>query len=240
MRFLPMPIADVLDERFETDALKAAIGASGVTGSWLGPRSPGSALNLVLHRLGHCRGALGFPQAVAGGTGTLIEALRKAAEAAGVTLRADTEVEKITVKKGVATGVALSSGDEISASVVVSNADPKTTLLGLVEPMLFEPSFVLATRNIRSRGTVAIVKFALDRLPVFTGAPDDPAHLAGRIQIGAHLDDLERAFDDTKYGRLPERPYLDLTIPTIADPALAARWQTCALSVGPVSALSPA
>ncbi|MCP3958093.1 MAG: NAD(P)/FAD-dependent oxidoreductase [bacterium] len=218
MRFLPMPIADVLDERFETDALKAAIGAGGITGSWLGPRSPGSALNLLLHRLGGCRGAVGYPRLAAGGSGALTEALRKAAEAAGATVRTDVEVTDITVVKGRATGVALGSGEEIQAAVVISNADPRTTLLDLVEPIHLDPSVVLAIRGIRSRGSVAIVKLALDRAPRFSGAPEDPA---GRIQIGAHLDELEQAFDDTKYGRLGERPYLDIQIPSIADPSLA-------------------
>ncbi len=221
MRFLPMPIADVLDERFESGALKAAIGAGGITGSWLGPRSPGSALNLVLHRLGSCRGALGFPRLAAGGTGSLTEALRKAAEAAGATIRTGAEVARVLTKKGAATGVVLASGEEIPAKTVISNADPKTTLLSLVEPAALSPSFLLAARNVRSRGTVAIVKFALDQLPAFTGAPGGPEPLAGRIQIGACLDDLEKAFDETKYGRLPERPYLDLTIPSVSDPGLA-------------------
>ena len=225
MRFLPMPIADVLDERFENDALKAAIGAGGITGSWLGPRSPGSALNLLHHRLGACRGALGFPRAAAGGTGGLTEALRRATEAAGATIRTDVEVEKVRVEKGVASGVVLASGEEISATAVISNADPKTTLLSLVGPVHLAPSLVLATRNVRSRGTVAVVKFALDRLPSFDGAPDDPEHLTGRIQLAAHLDDLERAFDETKYGKLPERPCLDLTIPSIRDPSLAPEGQ---------------
>ncbi len=225
MRYLPMPIADVLDERLESDALKAAIAAGGVTGSWLGPRSPGSALNLVLHRLGHCRGALGFPRAAAGGTGALTEALRQAAEAAGATIRTEAGVEKILVEKGAATSVALAGGEEIPASVVVSNADPRTTLLSLVEPLKLEPTFVHTAQSVRSRGTVAIVKFALDGLPTFTGVSSDPAHLAGRIQIGAHMDDLEQAFDETKYGKLPERPYLDLTIPSIADPSLAPEGQ---------------
>ena len=225
MRFLPMPIADALDERFEDDALKAAIGAGGVTGSWLGPRSPGSALNLLLHRLGGCRGALGFPRPAAGGTGALTDALRRAAEAAGVTVRTETEVERIVVERGAARGVVLASGEEIPASVVVSNADPKTTFHELVGPALLAPSFALAASNIRSRGTVAIVKFALERLPSFAGAAGDPELLSGRVQIGACLDDLEKAFDDTKYGRLPERPYLDLTLPSIADPSLTPEGQ---------------
>ncbi len=225
MRFLPMPIADVLDERLEDDALKAAIAAGGLTGSWLGPRSPGSAFNLLLHRLGGCRGALGHPRFAAGGTGALTEALRRSAESAGATVRTGAEVARVRMRKGAATGVTLASGEEIAAARVVSNADPKTTLLELVGPAHLDPSFLLAVRGVRCRGTVAVVRFALDRLPRFAGAPDEPARLAGRIQIGADLDELERAFDDAKYGRLPERPYLELTIPSIADPSLAPEGQ---------------
>ena len=116
-------------------------------------------------------------------------------------MRTGAEVTSVLLEKGAATRVALASGEKIHASVVVSNADPKTTLLRLVDPAHLDPSFLLAVRNLRSRGTVAIVKFALDKLPDFAGAPDD--HLAGRIQIGARLDDLEKAFDETKYGKLP-------------------------------------
>ena len=221
MRYLPMPLADVLDERFESAALKAAIGAGGLTGSWLAPRSPGSALNLLLHRLGGCRGALGFPRFAAGGTGALCEALRRAAEAAGATIRTAAEVSGIRVKRGAVSGVELDTGERIPAPIVVSNADPKATLLRLVSPCELDPSFAMAVQAIRCRGTVAIVTLALAGLPEFTGAAHDPHRLAGRIQIGADLDDLERAFDDVKYGRLPERPYLDLTIPSIADPGLA-------------------
>ena len=221
MRFLPMPIADVLDERLTTHALKAAIGAGGLTGSWLGPRSPGSALNLLQHRLGNCRGALAHPRFAVGGTGALTESLRQAAEAAGATLRTSAEAARIRVRKGAATGVTLASGEEITARRVISNADPKATLLQLVEASDLEPSATLTARAVRSRGTVGIVKLALEHLPTFSGAPKDPAHLAGRIQIGDHLDELEQAFDDTKYGRMPRRPFLDLTIPSITDPSLA-------------------
>lgn len=221
MRFLPMPLADVLDERFESAALKAAIAASGITGSWLGPRSPGSALNLLLHRLGRRRGALGYPQLVAHGSGALTEALGQAAQAAGATLRTGATVTRIRVAKGSAAGVTLASGETIAARTVISNADPKTTLLRLVEPLHLDPSVLVAFRAIRSRSTVAIVKLALDRLPGFAGTVGEPGRLAGRIQIGASLDELEQAFDATKYGELPQRPYLDITIPSITDPSLA-------------------
>lgn len=221
MRFLPMPIADVLDERFENDALKALIASGGVFGSWLGPRSPGSALNLLLHRCGHCRGALPYPELIAGGSGGLIAALIKACQAAGVELRTGKRVEHVTIRRGQATGVVLDDGSELRAATVASGLDPKTTLLDLVGARHLEPQTLLAVNNIRCRGTVAIVQLALDRLPQFRGAPEDPSYLAGRIQLGASLDEIEQAFDDCKYGRLPQRPLIDLTLPSITDPYLA-------------------
>ncbi len=221
MRFLPMPLTDVVDERFETDALKAAVAVGGITGSWLGPRSPGSALNLLLHRLGGCRGALGTPRFAVGGTGGLTDALRAGAEAVGVAVRTEAEVTRIRCGKRGVVGVELASSEEIKARRVISSADPRRTLLQLVEPSQLDPPFQHAVHSIRSRGTVAIVKLALDALPRFVGVEDDSKYLAGRIQIGSTVDALERAFDDTKYGRLPRRPYLDLTLPSISDPSLA-------------------
>ncbi len=220
MRFLPMPIADVVVERFENEALRAAIAAGGLTGSWFGPRSPGSALNLLFHRVGRGRGAIGYPQLAFGGTGSLTDALRSAAEAAGATVRTGADVERIVIGRGKVRGVKLVGGEEIGVETVISNADPKTTLLSLVEPLELQPSFVRAAQNLRSRGTVAMVKLALSELPSFSGVTD-ASMLAGRIQIGEHLDALEMAFDATKYGELPQRPYLDLTIPSISDPGLA-------------------
>ncbi|MEE8526708.1 MAG: NAD(P)/FAD-dependent oxidoreductase [Thermoanaerobaculia bacterium] len=220
MRLLPMPIADVVDERFENPLLRAAVAAGGLTGSWLAPRSAGSTFNLLLHRCGGRRGAIGYPRFAAGGPGALSAALAAAARAAGAEIRTSSEVERIVVESGTASGVVLAGGEEIRAGAVISGADPKKTWLELLEPRHLEPSFLRAARNIRCRGTVAIAGFTLDRLPPLGGV-SDPEKLRGRIQIGASVDDLERAFDDAKYGRLPRRPYLDLTIPSIADPGLA-------------------
>lgn len=219
MRYLPMPIADVLDERFESDALKVAIGASALWGSWLGPRSPGSAWNLLLHRLGRCRGALAHLEQAKGGTGALTDALRAAAETAGVEIRTGAEVAKILIEKEAAAGVALASGETLRADLVVSGVDPQTTLLRLAGPQHLDPAELHAVRAIRSRGTLAVATFHLRDLPVFAGV--DPDVLNGRLHLAAELDDLERAFDDTKYGRLPRRPMLDLTLPSVADPSLA-------------------
>jgi phytoene dehydrogenase-like protein len=218
MRLLPMPIADAVDERFADPLLRAAAASGGLTGSWLAPRSPGSVLNLMLHRCGGRRGLIGYPRFAAGGPGALADALAAAAKDAEI--RTGAEVERILVDGGETSGVALAGGEEIRAGAVVSGADPRRTLLGLVDPRHLEPSFLRAARNVRCRGTVAIACFALDRLPELGGVAD-PEKLRGRIQIGASVDDLEQAFDDAKYGRLPRRPYLDVTIPSIADPGLA-------------------
>lgn len=226
MRFLPMPVADVLDERFASPVLKAAIDAGGITASWLGPRSPESAFNLLLHRCGGCRGAIGYPRLARGGCGALSEALAASARAAGAEIRTEAQVTTIRVKKGATAGVVLAGGEEIPAATVLSTADPKTTLLDLVDPGHLEPSFLREVANIRCRGTVAMVHFALDRLPRFHGVGDS-SYLSGRILIGPSLDHLEQAFDDAKYGRLPRRPFLDLTIPTLTDPSLAPKADTC-------------
>lgn len=220
MRFLPMPIADVVSERFQSNALKAAIGSGGITGSWLGPRSPGSALNLLFHRVGSCRGALGFPQVAVGGTGSLTDALRRAAEKAGAEIRISSAVERIVIADGKVQGVSLVDGSEIRCERVVSNADPKTTLRYLVGPQHLPPSVVRASQSMRSRGTVAIAKFALSGLPEIASVTDQK-QLAGRVLFGSHLDELEQAFDATKYGEISERPHLDVMIPSLSDPGLA-------------------
>ncbi len=221
MRLLPMPIADVVEERFESAELRAVLAAGGITGSWLGPRSPGSTLNLLLHRLGQRRGALAYPRRAAGGGGALASALAAAAKDAGAEIRCGVEVERVLVRGGKARGVILEGGEEIEAGAVLSCIDPKSTLLRLVDPTDLDADFLLAAKNIRARGTVGLVHLGISALPKFQGAPEDPAALRGRIQIGASVDLLEQAFDATKYGRLPSRPYLDVAIPTIDDPDLA-------------------
>ena len=221
MRTLPMSLADVLEEHFRTDALAALIAMDGTKGSWLGPRSPGSTLNLLLHRIGRHRGALSYPEPVLGGTGALVDALTSAARAVGVQTRLGTAIDRVLVRGGQAQGIVLENGEEVRAKAVLSSRDPRSTLLGLVDPFDLEPEFLNAVRNIRGRGTAAIVKCVLGRLPQFRGAPNDPRYLAGRIQIGDTLDSLEQAFDANKYGRIPERPTLEIHLPSITDPDLA-------------------
>jgi len=156
-----------------------------------------------------------------GGLGSLSSALASAARAAGADIRTNAEVRRIHVKDGRATGVTLTSGEELQAKAVVSNADPRRTLLGLIDPVELEPGFLSRIRSYRSAGTVAKINLALTALPNFTALPGDVRALAGFIHVGPELDYLERAFDSSKYGTWSPRPYMEITIPSLTDPTLA-------------------
>jgi phytoene dehydrogenase-like protein len=223
LRILPMSVADLLNEWFENESLKAALAAGAIHGSFVGPRQQGTSFNLLHHQLGDSNGALRTAGFVRGGIGNLPQALALAARHYRAEIRTGAEVVKIVPKNGAATAVVLQDGEEIPATIVISNADVKRTFLSLVEPTYLDPHFLLQVRNIRSRGTLAKVNLALDSLPKFKGATGQgaPAHLGGIIHIGPTLDYLERASDDAKYGRFSHQPFLEITIPSVADPSLA-------------------
>jgi phytoene dehydrogenase-like protein len=220
LRWAPMPAADFLSEWFESEPLRATLAARGIFGSMLGPRSAGStAVFLLQHSLGD-----GTPQLAQGAVGSFTFALASAARAAGVEIRSNASVTRVSVKDGRAIGVVLENGDELQATAVVSNADPRRTLLDLVDPVHLEPGFANRIRSYRSIGSVTKINLALSGLPTFVAAGPTAAtaqQLGGRIHIGPNLDYLERAFDATKYGTCSARPYLDVTIPTVTDPGLA-------------------
>jgi phytoene dehydrogenase-like protein len=154
--------------------------------------------------------------------GELTQAMASAAKAAGVEIRTSAEVIEIRVKDGAATGVLLSTGEEIHAKAVISNADPKRTLLKLTDPTHLSPDFVQKLQHYRGNGTVAKVNLALSGLPAFTALKNsDESALKGRIHIGPEIDYLERAFDESKYGNFSRQPYLEAAIPSLTDPTLA-------------------
>jgi phytoene dehydrogenase-like protein len=219
LRWGPMAIADLAAEWFETELLRATIAARGIFGTFLGPWSAGSSTVMLLRAAADSH-PVGPAVTAVGGIGAITQAMAAAAQQAGAEIRLNAPVAQITVKDGVATGVVLKSGEEIAANKVVSNAPPQQTLLGLLDPGHLEPDFVLKTRNYRSVGTVAKVNLALSGLPTFTAANGEPA-LSGRIHIGPEIDYLERAFDHAKYGEFSGKPYLEATIPSVADPSLA-------------------
>ena len=215
LRWGPMAIADLAAEFFETELLRATIAAQGIFGTSLGPWSAGTALVCLL------RSADGERSFAQGGIGTITQAMAAAAQQAGAEVRTGAEVIEIRIKNGSAQGVVLSTGEEISARAVVSNADPKRTFLKLTDPALLQPSFTKRLQNYRMNGTVAKVNLALSGLPTFTALDGNAEALASRIQIGPEIDYLERAFDESKYGNFSRAPFLEITIPTFADPSLA-------------------
>ncbi|MGH9730586.1 MAG: phytoene desaturase family protein, partial [Candidatus Acidiferrales bacterium] len=223
LRWGPMAVADFVSEFFETELLRAVIAARGIYAAAAGPWSAGTTALLLLRV---AAGGLpdGGPIYVRGGMGALSEAMAAAAKQAGAEIRTSAEVERILVKEGAITGVALKSGEEISAGAVVSAADPKRTFLKLIEPVHLAPSFLGQMQHYRCQGTVARVLFALDALPNFPALKNEAnenAALTGRIHIGPDIDYLERAFDDSKYGDFSRAPFLEAAIPSLLDPSLA-------------------
>jgi len=219
MRVLPMAARDYLDEWFESDALKGALGGSAVVGATLGPRGAGTNLGFFYQNLG----GLLEQRFVAGGMGRLAEALAAAARERGATIRTGATVARVLVEgdpEPAAVGVELAGGETIRAAVVLSNADPRRTLFDLVGPQHLEPETMRHVRNIIYRGSTARVNLALSSLPAFAGA-SDLAQLGGRIRVSPSLDTIERAYDAAKYGRYSERPYLEIVIPTLREPSLA-------------------
>jgi len=223
LRWGPMAVADFAAEFFEADLLRATVAARGIFGAAMGPWSAGSTALLLLRAAAdpHPAGSSAFPR---GGMGALTSAMADAAKQAGAEIRTSAPVDRINVKDGAVSGVALASGEEIAAETVISGADPRRTFLALLDPVHLPPSFVVKMRNYRSLGTMAKVNLALDALPSFTGveqSPDGISALSGRIHIGPGIDYLERAFDASKYGEFSAAPYLDVTIPSISDLSLA-------------------
>src|SRR6202049_4210221 len=221
LRWGPMAVADLVAEYFETELLRALIAARGIFGTFLGPWSAGSSLQLLMRAAGdsHPAGSAFF---AAGGMGALTQAMASAAEAAGAEIRTAAEVIEIRVKDGAATGVLLGTGEEISATAVISNADPKRTLLKLTDPVHLSPDFVQKLRHYRGNGTVAKVNLALSGLPDFPAFKDgDAGALRGRTTLGPEIDYLEHPFDEAKYGNFSRQPYLEATIPSLTDPTLA-------------------
>ncbi|HJZ88787.1 MAG TPA: NAD(P)/FAD-dependent oxidoreductase [Polyangia bacterium] len=224
LRFAPMAVADLAAEWFESELLRATIAARGIFASFAGPWSAGTGVALLLQAAhdGHATAPAAFAR---GGMGAISQALAASARALGAEIRTGAAVSRIAVRDGVAHGVVLASGEEIAARVVVSDADPRSTYLHLLDGACLSPDFTSKMRNYRSVGTVAKVNLALSRLPRFSAlapaGPEGARLLSGRIHIGPDIDYLERAFDAAKYGEPSAEPYLDLCIPTLLDPGLA-------------------
>jgi phytoene dehydrogenase-like protein len=221
IQLMTMSSADFLDQWFETDVLKATMSASGIIGTFLGIRSPGTAYVLLHHYMGEIDGAFrswGFSR---GGTGAISNAIADAAREAGVEIRTKAPVGKILTKNGRATGVALQTGEELFANVVSSSVDPHLTFEKFLEPSELPADFLEGVRRYKFRGSSGKVNLALSALPNFKCFPGSGAHLRGAISVSPSMDYMERAYDDAKYGHYSRRPYIDMVIPSLTDPSVA-------------------
>jgi phytoene dehydrogenase-like protein len=218
LRILPMPLNLYLDEWFETDALKGALGGYGITGLRQGPRAAGTVLMFLYQNV---NGFL-YHRFVAGGMGQLSAVLATAARQMGAEVRTGTAVRQLSVdsEQYLVNSVVLENGEELRANVVLSSLDPRRTFFNLVGPQNLEPHFMRHVRNIIYRGSTAKVNLGLNGLPEFVGQTDK-MQLSGHVRIAPGLDYLEKAYDAAKYGRYSPAPYLDITIPTLLDPSLA-------------------
>ena len=220
-KLMTMSSADFLDEWFEFEPLKATMSASGIIGTFMGPRSPGSAYVMLHHYMGDIDGAFrawGFQK---GGTGEVSMAIARSAEHFGAKIITEAPVEKVIVKNGRANGVSLENGDEYKSDMVISGLDPKLSFLKLIDESDLPSEFLQSIKNFRIRGSSGKVNLALDDLPNFTCLPGDGHHLRGAISISPNYDHLERAYDDAKYGNFSQKPFMDIILPSVLDPEMA-------------------
>jgi phytoene dehydrogenase-like protein len=221
LKLMTMSAVDFLDQWFETDVLKATMAASGIIGTFLGVRSPGTAYVLLHHYMGEIDGAFRSWGFARGGTGAISNAIAAAARAAGAEIRTQAGVERVLLDNDRAVGVVLTNGDEIRATRVLSSVDPHLTFLKLVGAAALPAEFVASVKHYKLRGSSAKVNLALDALPDFTSLPGAGPHLRGAISISPSIEHMERAYDQAKYGQFSRRPYIDMVIPTLTDPSLA-------------------
>jgi phytoene dehydrogenase-like protein len=213
--------ADLLDEWFEFDPLKGTKSASGIIGTFLGPRSPGTAYVLLHHYMGEIDGAFRAWGFAKNGTGGVTAAIASSARALGVEIRTGTAVDHVIVKGGRACGVALENGDEYAAEVIMSAADPKRTFLQFVGRQHLPDELVTAVQGFRVRGSSGKVNIALCELPQFTCLPGEGPLHRGAVSISPSIDYIERAYDEAKYGEFSKNPYIDMVIPSMIDRDMA-------------------
>jgi phytoene dehydrogenase-like protein len=221
-RLLTASIADLLDDFYDSDALKGALSVSGVIGTWAGPRSPGTAYVMLHHHVGDLdghTGAWGFPR---GGMGGVTSALAASARSFGAQIRVSSPVAHIDVARGRVTGVTLESGEELRAPTVITTAHPAISFLRLLDRRDLPAGFVEDIERWKSRSGTVKINLVVDRLPSFAARPEfDPEVHGGTIVLAESLDDVDGAFADAVAGRAASLPFADICIPSVFDDSLA-------------------
>ncbi len=219
-KIMTMSADDFVGEYFETPIIRAMHSLSGVIGTMLGPKSPGTAYVLLHHYMGDLDGAFSAWGAQKGGTGAVSEAIASAARSYGAEIRVSAPVSKIIIKNGTAVGVALENGDEFYATTIATGCDPRVSFRKLVDQKELPADFVRAIDKFKFRGSSGKVNLSLDARPKFTGM-EDPRYLNGAVDICPSTDYLEQAYDDAKYGGFSKRPAMEICVPTTVDPTMA-------------------
>jgi len=226
-RLLTSSIADLVEEDFESDAMRGVLSVSGVIGTWAGPRSAGTAYVMLHHHVGDLgdgqTGAWGFPR---GGMGGVANALAAAARSFGAQVRTDAPVAQITTAAGQVTGVVLESGEELTADTVITTAHPQISFLRLMDRRDLPADFVHDIETWKTRSGTVKINLAVDRLPEFASKPGfDPEVHGGTIVLAESLDDIENAFQEAAAGRPATLPFADVCIPSVFDDSLAPKGQ---------------
>jgi len=223
VKIMTQSVRAYLDERFESEQIKATLSTDGVIGTNGGPSTPGTAYIMLHHMMGGATGVRGLWGFVRGGMGAVSTALAASAQASGATVRTGVTVSRILAKNERVNGVVLESGDQISGRVVISNADPKITFLRLLEPSDLDPAFRREIEKIRIEGCSMKINLAVDALPRFKGLPDGEAgpHHKATIHVCPSMDYVDRAWEDAKHGEPSRNPLVEITIPTTYDDSLA-------------------
>ena len=216
LRVMPMSIQDLLDDTFESELLKAAVASCALRDIRQGPRSGGTSFNLLHYMVGAPVGSVRARHWFPAGPDAFAQDAASAARRLGAEIRTSARVERIHVSDGRVVGVVLAGGDEIAASTVISTADPKTTLLKLVDPVWLDPDFLLAVKNVKLRGCTAYVFYAIK------GKLDDANRtFMAPVGLTSTTAALEKAADAAKYGEVSGMPHVEIFAPTMRWPQLA-------------------
>jgi phytoene dehydrogenase-like protein len=219
VRLFTMSAADFLDEWFEDERVKGALATQAIIGAWCGPMTPGSAYVLMHHWIGEVDGHAGAWGWVKGGMGGISQAMARAAEAAGAEIRTSAEVDRIAINaSGRAVGVALVDGSLVRAQRIVSCAHPVTTYLSLVGEERLPGDVVRDVKRYRTRSGSVKLNVALSELPAFPSWDQQGDLHKGLAAVSPSVEYLERAWDDAKYGRMSEHPYVEVVFPTAHEP----------------------
>jgi phytoene dehydrogenase-like protein len=221
-RLMTMSVGDLLDDWFESDQVKTVLALNGLIGTWAGPYEPGTGYVMAHHSIGDVGdGSLGSWGVPEGGMGAVGDAIRRSAESLGVEVRVSAAVERVLVREGRVTGVALANGDELRAPLVVTAVHPKIAFLRHLSPDELPDDFVRDVEAYNTRSGVVKINLAVSRLPRFTADPDREIDFSGGVELAHSIDYLETAFEEARRGVPATRPFSDGCIPTIWDRSLA-------------------